>query len=143
MDCVRGQGQQHVELCVVVDINIDAHSGIALRGPETVGHLVSILEHIAANLSAGEVVRESHSVQSGTIGWQALANRRSGRDAATRRLRRHSANFHTVKSLASWRAEDSTITEPTQNSLITQEWIGRAKNLVIAGPVVIAGSSAI
>ncbi|MFE2490367.1 ATP-binding protein [Streptomyces mirabilis] len=57
-----------------------------------------------------------------------------GRDAATRRLRRHSANFPTGKTLASWRAEDSTIPEPTQNSLVTLEWIGRAENLVIAGP---------
>jgi DNA replication protein DnaC len=63
-----------------------------------------------------------------------------GRDAATRRLRRHSANFPTGKTLASWRAEDSTIPEPTQNSLVTLEWIGRAENLVIAGPGVINGS---
>ncbi|MFE7620322.1 ATP-binding protein [Streptomyces sp. NPDC057496] len=48
--------------------------------------------------------------------------------------RGHSANFPTGKTLASWRAEDSTIPEPTQNSLITLEWIGRAENLVIAGP---------
>ncbi|MBB6350928.1 hypothetical protein FHU36_007500 [Nonomuraea muscovyensis] len=36
--------------------------------------LLSILEHIAASQPAGEVVRadETHSVQSGTIGWQAL-----------------------------------------------------------------------
>ncbi|MET8980074.1 ATP-binding protein [Streptomyces sp. NPDC004539] len=60
--------------------------------------------------------------------------RRSPADAATRRLRRHSANFPTGKTLASWRAEDSTIPESTQNSLITLEWIGRAENLVIAGP---------
>jgi DNA replication protein DnaC len=59
-----------------------------------------------------------------------------GRDAATRRLRRHSANFPTGKTLASWRAEDSTIPEPTQNSLVTLEWIGRAEDLVIAGPPV-------
>ncbi|MFG2814069.1 hypothetical protein [Streptomyces sp. NPDC048410] len=38
----------------------------------------------------------------------------TGRDAATRRLRRHSANFPTGKTLASWRAEDCTIPEPTQ-----------------------------
>ncbi|MGW4995445.1 ATP-binding protein [Streptomyces mirabilis] len=63
-----------------------------------------------------------------------------GRDAATRRLRRHSANFPTGKTLASWRAEDSTIPEPTQNSLVTLEWIGRAENLVIAGPSVINGA---
>ncbi|WP_329253687.1 ATP-binding protein [Streptomyces canus] len=58
----------------------------------------------------------------------------TGRDAATRRLRRTTANFPTGKTLASWRAEDSTIPEPTQNSLATLEWIGRAENLVIAGP---------
>ncbi|MFI1700489.1 ATP-binding protein [Streptomyces bobili] len=57
----------------------------------------------------------------------------TGRDAATRRRRRHAANFPTGKTLASWRAEDSTIPEPIQNSLITLEWIGRAENLVIAG----------
>jgi hypothetical protein len=37
------------------------------------------------------------------------------------------------KTLASWRAEDSTIPEPTQNSLATLEWVGRAENLVITG----------
>lgn len=57
-----------------------------------------------------------------------------GRDAATRRLRRATANFPTGKTLASWRPEDSSITEATQNSLMTLEWIGRAENLVIAGP---------
>jgi DNA replication protein DnaC len=57
-----------------------------------------------------------------------------GRDAATRRLRRSSANFPTGKTLASWRTEDSTIPEPTQNALSTLEWISRAENLVIAGP---------
>ncbi|MGW9133416.1 hypothetical protein [Streptomyces sp. NPDC055681] len=72
-----------------------------------------------------------------------IAEQVTGRDAATRRLRRLSVNFHTGKSLASWRAEDSTIPEPTQNSLITQEWIGRTEKPVIAGPVVIAGSSGI
>ncbi|MEU6974056.1 ATP-binding protein [Kitasatospora aureofaciens] len=63
-----------------------------------------------------------------------IAEEVTGRDAATRRLRRHSANFPTGKTLASWRAEDATIPEPTQNSLVTLEWIGRAENLVIAGP---------
>jgi DNA replication protein DnaC len=57
-----------------------------------------------------------------------------GRDAATRRLRRSTANFPTGKTLASWRPEESSITEATQNSLTTLEWIGRAENLVIAGP---------
>lgn len=57
-----------------------------------------------------------------------------GRDAATRRQRRSSANFPTGKTLASWRPEDSSIPEPTQNALATLEWISRAENLVIAGP---------
>jgi DNA replication protein DnaC len=57
-----------------------------------------------------------------------------GRDAATRRLRRSTANFPTGKTLASWRPEQSSITEATQNSLTTLEWIGRAENLVVAGP---------
>jgi DNA replication protein DnaC len=57
-----------------------------------------------------------------------------GRDAATRRLRRTTANFPTGKTLGSWRPEESSITEATQNSLMTLEWIGRAENLVIAGP---------
>ena len=58
----------------------------------------------------------------------------TGRDAAPRRLGRHSANVPTGKTLASWRAEDSTIAEPTPNSLVTLEWIGRAEHLLIAGP---------
>jgi DNA replication protein DnaC len=57
-----------------------------------------------------------------------------GRDAATRRLRRSTANFPTGKTLGSWRPGESSITEATQNSLMTLEWIGRAENLVIAGP---------
>jgi hypothetical protein len=57
----------------------------------------------------------------------------TGRDAATRRLRRRSANFPTGKTLASWRAEDSTVPEPTPNSLVTLEWIGRAENVVREG----------
>jgi DNA replication protein DnaC len=57
----------------------------------------------------------------------------TGRDAATRRLRRTSANFPTGKTLGSWRPEDSTIPEATQNALATLEWIDRAENLVITG----------
>jgi DNA replication protein DnaC len=63
-----------------------------------------------------------------------IAEEVAGRDAATRRMRRTTANFPTGKTLASWRTEDSTIPEPTQNALATLEWISRAENLVIAGP---------
>lgn len=57
-----------------------------------------------------------------------------GRDAATRRLRRKTAAFPTGKTLASWRPEESSIPEATQNALTTLEWIGRHENLAISGP---------
>jgi DNA replication protein DnaC len=57
-----------------------------------------------------------------------------GRDAATRRTRRKAAAFPTGKTLASWRPDESSIPEPTQNALTTLEWIGRHENLVVAGP---------
>jgi DNA replication protein DnaC len=57
-----------------------------------------------------------------------------GRDAATRRMRRKTAAFPTGKTLASWRPNESSIPEPTQNALITLEWIGRHENLAVAGP---------
>jgi DNA replication protein DnaC len=57
-----------------------------------------------------------------------------GRDAATRRLRRKAARFPTGKTFSSWRAEASSIPEPTQSALMTLEWVARAENLVIAGP---------
>jgi DNA replication protein DnaC len=57
-----------------------------------------------------------------------------GRDSATRRMRRKKAAFPTGKTLASWRPEESSIPEPTQNALVTLEWVGRHENLVISGP---------
>jgi DNA replication protein DnaC len=57
-----------------------------------------------------------------------------GRDAATRRMRRKQAAFPTGKTFSSWRAEESSIPEATQNSLMTLEWISRTENLAIAGP---------
>jgi DNA replication protein DnaC len=58
----------------------------------------------------------------------------TGRDSATRRIRRKNANFPTGKTFSSWRPEESSIPEPTQNGLVTLEWIGRHENLAIAGP---------
>jgi DNA replication protein DnaC len=58
----------------------------------------------------------------------------TGRDAATRRMRRKHACFPTGKTLASWRAAEACIPEPTQTALATLEWIGRAENLAIADP---------
>jgi DNA replication protein DnaC len=57
-----------------------------------------------------------------------------GRDAATRRMRRKAASFPTGKTLASWRPQESSIPEPTQQALMTLEWIARAENLAVAGP---------
>lgn len=56
-----------------------------------------------------------------------------GRDAATRRMRRKTAAFPTGKTLASWRPDESSIPEATQNALTTLEWIHRHENLVVAG----------
>jgi DNA replication protein DnaC len=63
-----------------------------------------------------------------------LAEEVTGRDAATRRMRRKAAGFPAGKTFASWRPEQSSISAATQNALATLEWIGRAENLVIAGP---------
>jgi len=57
-----------------------------------------------------------------------------GRDAATRRMRRKTANFPSGKTFATWQPTDSTIPAPTQQALSTLEWIGRAENLAVAGP---------
>jgi DNA replication protein DnaC len=57
-----------------------------------------------------------------------------GRDAATRRMRRKTAAFPTGKTLASWRPDESSITEATQNALTTLEWVHRHENLAVAGP---------
>jgi DNA replication protein DnaC len=63
-----------------------------------------------------------------------LAEEVTGRDAATRRMRGKQASFPTGKTLASWRPEDSSIPQPTQQALMTLEWISRAENLAVAGP---------
>jgi DNA replication protein DnaC len=58
----------------------------------------------------------------------------TGRDAATRRMRRKTAGFPAGKTFSSWRPEESSVPAATQDALTTLEWIGRAENLVIAGP---------
>src|SRR5262245_1769547 len=57
----------------------------------------------------------------------------AGRDAATRRQRRKSAAFPSGKTLASWKPQESSIPEATQNALTTLEWVHRHENLVLAG----------
>jgi DNA replication protein DnaC len=63
-----------------------------------------------------------------------LAEEVTGRDAATPRMRRKAASFPTGKTLASWRPEESSIPQATQQALVTLEWIGRVENLAVAGP---------
>jgi DNA replication protein DnaC len=63
-----------------------------------------------------------------------LAEEVAGRDAATRRMRRKTAGFPSGKTFSSWRPEESSVPAATQDALATLEWIGRAENLVIAGP---------
>jgi DNA replication protein DnaC len=63
-----------------------------------------------------------------------LAEEVTGRDAATRRMRRKSAGLPAGKTFASWRQGDSSIPPGTQSGLATLEWIGRAENLAVAGP---------
>jgi DNA replication protein DnaC len=62
-----------------------------------------------------------------------LAEEVTGRDAATRHTRRRAAAFPTGKTLASWRPEQSSIPEATQNALTTLEWVHRHENLVLTG----------
>lgn len=57
-----------------------------------------------------------------------------GRDSATRRMRRKSANFPAGKTFNTWRPDESSIPAATQQALSTLEWIGRAENLTVAGP---------
>ena len=56
-----------------------------------------------------------------------------GRDAATRRMRRKNAKFPTGKTFSSWRPEESSIPEATQNALTTLEWVHRRENLAVSG----------
>ena len=56
-----------------------------------------------------------------------------GRDAATRRMRRKTANFPTGKTFSSWRPEESSIPEATQNALMTLQWVHRRENLALSG----------
>jgi hypothetical protein len=70
-----------------------------------------------------------------------LAEEVTGRAAATRRMRRKIAGFPAGKTFASWRPEESSVSETTQNALITLEWIGPAENLVVAWPDRLRGPS--
>jgi DNA replication protein DnaC len=63
-----------------------------------------------------------------------LAEEVLGRDIASKRIRTAAAGFPSGKTFDSWRPEDSDIPKPTQHSLMTLEWVGRAENVVVWGP---------
>jgi DNA replication protein DnaC len=58
----------------------------------------------------------------------------TGRDAATRALRRKSAGFPSGKTFSSWDEAVSSIAPGTQSGLRSLEWISRHENLAVAGP---------
>ncbi|WP_433511786.1 IS21-like element helper ATPase IstB [Nonomuraea sp. CA-143628] len=63
-----------------------------------------------------------------------LAEEAVGRDNATRRSRRKSANMPNGKTFGSYKSELSSIPQATQNALRTLEWVSRHENCVISGP---------
>jgi DNA replication protein DnaC len=63
-----------------------------------------------------------------------LAEELSGRQASSIRSRRKAAGFPTGKTFDVWDETLSSIPTPTQRSLRTLEWVGRAENLVVCGP---------
>ena len=56
-----------------------------------------------------------------------------GRDLASKRIRTEAAGFPSGKTFDSWRPHDSAIPLPTQQALMTLEWMSRAENLAIWG----------
>ena len=58
----------------------------------------------------------------------------SGSTALVIASRRKAAGFPTGKTFEAWSDSVSSITEPTQRSLRTLEWIDCHENLVVCGP---------
>lgn len=63
-----------------------------------------------------------------------LAAEAEGRDRSTIELRRRRARFPAGKTFANWTSTRSSIPEKAQRALRSLEWVGRAENLVVAGP---------
>ncbi len=57
-----------------------------------------------------------------------------GRGRSTIETKRRRAHFPTGKTFESWIESRSSITAATQQALRSLEWIGRAENVVVAGP---------
>src|SRR5579859_2626096 len=63
-----------------------------------------------------------------------LAEEVSGRDLASKQIRTSAAGFPSGKTFETWKPDDSDIPKPTQQALMTLEWVGRAENIVLWGP---------
>ncbi len=63
-----------------------------------------------------------------------LAEEVSGRDLASKQIRTSAAGFPSGKTFETWKPDDSDIPKPTQQALMTLEWVGRAENVVVWGP---------
>jgi DNA replication protein DnaC len=63
-----------------------------------------------------------------------LIEEETGRDNATREIRRRRAAFPAGKTFDTFDPTRFSIPRPTQDALATLEWIGRHENLVVAGP---------
>jgi DNA replication protein DnaC len=57
-----------------------------------------------------------------------------GRDRSTIEHRRRRAHFPAGKTFGSWVESRSSIAPATQRALRSLEWVGRAENVVVAGP---------
>jgi DNA replication protein DnaC len=63
-----------------------------------------------------------------------LVSEVEGRDRSTVESKRRRAHFPAGKTFDTWIASRSSIPEATQRALKSLEWVGRAENLVVAGP---------
>jgi DNA replication protein DnaC len=63
-----------------------------------------------------------------------LAEEAAGRDQATIRMRRRASGLPAGKTLDAWDEQASPIPRPTQQALLTLEWVERAENLCVCGP---------
>ena len=64
-----------------------------------------------------------------------LAEEAAGRDRATIRMRRRARGLPAGKTFDAWNEPASPIPAATQQALRTLEWIARAENLCICGPI--------
>jgi DNA replication protein DnaC len=63
-----------------------------------------------------------------------LVSEVDGRDRSTVESKRRKAHFPAGKSFDTWIESRSSIPQATQRALKSLEWVGRAENLVVAGP---------